>query len=124
MKALRQVTSAPVRYVILTHSHWDHVGGLAAVREPGTVVIARANFAQELARMRSSQRTFSWFFGSRPVGLDVQVDRAVAADESLRLGSLELRLIPIHGGETEDALMIHLPKQGLLFVGDVFMPYV
>ena len=124
MKALRQVTRAPVRYVIFTHSHWDHVGGLAAVREPGTIVIARANFAQELARMRSSQRTFSWFFGSRPVGLDVRVDRVVSADESLHLGGLELRLIPVRGGETEDALFVHLPKQRLLFVGDAFMPYV
>jgi len=124
MKALREVTDAPVRYVILTHSHWDHVGGLAAVREPGTVVIARANFAQELSRMRSSQGTFNWFFGSQPVGLDVHVDRVVSANESLRHGGLEMRLIPVSGGETEDALFVHLPKQGLLFVGDVFMPYV
>ena len=124
MKALRQITNAPIRYVILTHSHWDHVGGLAAVREPGTVVIARANFGQELARMRSSQQTFNWFFGSRPVGLDVRVDRVVSAEESLHHGSFDLRLIPARGGETEDALFIHLPRQGLLFVGDAFMPYV
>jgi len=124
MKALREVTDAPVRYVILTHSHWDHVGGLAAVREAGTVVIARANFAQELSRMRSSQGTFNWFFGSQPVGLDVRVDRVVSANESLRHGGLEIRLIPVSGGETEDALFVHLPKQGLLFVGDVLMPYV
>ena len=124
MKALRQITNAPVRYVILTHSHWDHVGGLSAVREPGTVVIARANFAQELSRMRSSQRTFNWFFGNRPVGLDVRVDRLVTAEESLRFGTFDLRLIPVRGGETEDALFIHLPRQGFLFVGDAFMPYV
>jgi glyoxylase-like metal-dependent hydrolase (beta-lactamase superfamily II) len=124
MKALREVTDAPVRYVILTHSHWDHVGGLAAIREPGTAVIARANFAQELTRMRSSQRTFSWFFGSQPVGLDVRVDRTVSANESLRLGGMEIRLIPVSGGETNDALFVHLPKQALLFVGDAFMPYV
>jgi glyoxylase-like metal-dependent hydrolase (beta-lactamase superfamily II) len=124
MKALRRITSAPVRYVILTHSHWDHVGGLSAVREPGTVVIARANFAQELARMRSTQNPFNWFFGSRPVGLDARVDRVVSAEESLHQGSFDLRLIPVRGGETDDALFIHLPRQGLLFVGDAFMPYV
>jgi len=123
-KALRQITDAPIRLVILTHSHWDHVGGLAAIREPGTVVIARADFAGELRRMRSSQRTFSWFFGKRPVGLDVRVDRTVSSKESLRFGKLELQLIPVSGGETDDALFIHLPRQGLLFVGDAFMPYL
>ena len=74
--------------------------------------------------MRSSQRTFSWFFGRQPVGLDVRVDRAVSANQSLHHGGLEIRLIPVTGGETGDALFVHLPKQGLLFVGDAFMPYV
>jgi glyoxylase-like metal-dependent hydrolase (beta-lactamase superfamily II) len=74
--------------------------------------------------MRSSQGTFSWFFGSQPVGLDVRVDRTVSANESLQHGGMEIRLIPVAGGETEDALFVHLPKQGLLFVGDAFMPYV
>jgi len=124
MKALREVTRAPVRYVILTHSHWDHVGGLDAVREPGTVVVARANFAQELSRMRSSQNMFSWFFGSRPVGLEVPAARLVDREEVLRLGKLELRLLPVSGGETNDALFVHLPRERLLFVGDAFMPYV
>ena len=123
-KELRRITSAPIRFVILTHSHWDHVGGLSAIREPGTVVIARSNFADELRRMRSAQRAFGWFFGSKPIGLDATVDRTVSAKESLRLGSLEVQLIPVSGGETNDALFVHLPASGLLFVGDAFMPYV
>jgi len=30
----------------------------------------------------------------------------------------------VRGAETEDALLIHLPARGVLFVGDMFMPYV
>ena len=51
--ALRGVTQAPIKYVILTDGHWDHVGGLNAVLEPGGTVIARANFPEE----SSSDRT-------------------------------------------------------------------
>jgi glyoxylase-like metal-dependent hydrolase (beta-lactamase superfamily II) len=124
MTALRRVTTAPVRYLILTHSHWDHVGGLAAVREAGTVVIARSNAAQELARMRSSQQSFGWFFGAHRVGLQLSGMRLVSGEEVLRHGKLEIRLLPASGGETNDALFVHLPQHRLLFVGDAFMPYV
>jgi len=30
----------------------------------------------------------------------------------------------VSGGETNDALFVHLPQHRLLFVGDAFMPYV
>jgi hypothetical protein len=33
-------------------------------------------------------------------------------------------LIPIRGGETPDPLMVYLPASGVLFAGDVLMPYV
>src|SRR5215813_9609994 len=31
LQALRRVTSRPVTHVILTHAHWDHIGGLGAL---------------------------------------------------------------------------------------------
>jgi glyoxylase-like metal-dependent hydrolase (beta-lactamase superfamily II) len=123
--ALRQVTRAPIKYVVLTHGHWDHVGGLAAVREPGTTVIARAGFAEELARSRSYRPPFRYFFGTGTMNLDVKPDREISAPETLSLGGgLDLRLIPAPSGETPDALFIQDRKHDLLVVGDAFMPYV
>src|SRR5262249_51261963 len=58
--ALRAITGAPIKYLILTHGHWDHVGGIDAVREPGTTVIARAGFGEELERSRSYTPPFKY----------------------------------------------------------------
>jgi glyoxylase-like metal-dependent hydrolase (beta-lactamase superfamily II) len=122
--ALRQVTRAPIKYLILTHGHWDHVGGIAAVREPGTIVIARRGFAEELARSRSYHPPFQYFFGTGTMNLNVAPDRLIAAPESLSEGGLDLRIIPAPSGETPDALFIQDRKHDLLVVGDAFMPYV
>src|SRR5260221_854638 len=40
------------------------------------------------------------------------------------IGGTRVELIPVHGGETHDAMFIHLPDQGVMFVGDFIMPYV
>src|SRR5580692_6919773 len=122
--ALRQITHAPIKYIILTHGHWDHVGGLAAVREPGTTVIARSGFAEELARSRSYHPPFQYFFGTGTMKLDVKPDRLIAAPETLAEGGLDLRLIPAPSGETPDALFVQDRKHDLLVVGDAFMPYL
>jgi glyoxylase-like metal-dependent hydrolase (beta-lactamase superfamily II) len=122
--ALRQVTQAPIKYVILTHGHWDHVGGLGAVREPKTQVIARAGFAEELARSRSYRPPFQYFFGTGTMKLDVKPDRLITGPETLSEGGLELRIVPAPSGETPDALFIEDRKHGLLVVGDAFMPYI
>jgi len=37
------VTTAPTRYIILTQSHTDHIGGVDTFREAGTELIAQAN---------------------------------------------------------------------------------
>ncbi len=122
--ALRRVTQAPIKYVILTHGHWDHVGGLNAVLEPGATVIAHANFPGELQRSRDYPGPFRWFFGTGTMRLDAKPDRLIAAPETLREGGLDLALIPARSGETPDALFVQDRKHELLFVGDAFMPYV
>lgn len=42
----------------------------------------------------------------------------------MEIGKSQFELIPIKGGETEDGLFIHMPKEKILFVGDFIMPYV
>jgi glyoxylase-like metal-dependent hydrolase (beta-lactamase superfamily II) len=122
--ALRKVTAQPITHVILTHAHWDHIGGLSAVTAPGTRVIAQAKFPDGLRIVNETGVSFRYFFDANGVRrYTVAPDRLVSARETITVGETKLVLSPVHGGETEDALLVHLPDRGVLLVGDVFMPY-
>jgi glyoxylase-like metal-dependent hydrolase (beta-lactamase superfamily II) len=111
--------------VLLTHAHWDHIGGLTALRGPATRVIAQARFAEELRLVNETGVPFRYFFGGEGRRrYDVRPDQLVDTRESLTIGGTEFVLYPVHGGETADALLIHLPASDVLFVGDAFMPYL
>ena len=115
----------PVSHLIVTHAHFDHVGGSEAVRGPGTQVIASAGFPAEAERLRHWNLPFRYFTGTgASPAFDVQPDRLISEPTSVVVGDTEFRLIPVRGGETPDALMVHLPGSGLLFTGDALMPYL
>jgi glyoxylase-like metal-dependent hydrolase (beta-lactamase superfamily II) len=125
LAAFRRIDSRPLRAVILTHSQWDHAGGLCGLVGEGTEVIAQARFQAELAKVNGAPAPFHYFFGDgTPRQLAVSPQHVVAHAETITIGGVRFALYPVAGGETEDALLIHLPERGLVFVGDAFMPYI
>jgi glyoxylase-like metal-dependent hydrolase (beta-lactamase superfamily II) len=126
LQALRRVTSRPITHVILTHAHWDHIGGLGALLESNPRVIAQAAFAEELGIVNDTGVRFRYFFGAAGSGrrYEVRPHHLVREPETLTVGGTRFVLYPAHGGETADALLIHVPDRGALFVGDAFMPYL
>ena len=119
------ITSAAISHLIFTHAHWDHVGGAAALLGPATQVIAQAGFPAELDRQRGNTLPFGYFTGhGTSTRQPIIPGRLISAPTVLRIGGTEFVLYPTPGGETPDALMVHLPASGLLFTGDVMMPYL
>ena len=119
----------PLTTVLVTHAHWDHVGGHSCFRSvnPAVRFIGRSNYQDELAiDAMANPVGLRQFFGDRfrledvlSYKPDVTVDRAT----TLVIGGTRFSLLPTRGGETDDAMLVHMPDQGVLFVGDILMPY-
>jgi glyoxylase-like metal-dependent hydrolase (beta-lactamase superfamily II) len=45
-KLLGAVSQGPVKYIILTHGHTDHIGGINLWKEAGTQIIAQRNYVE------------------------------------------------------------------------------
>jgi glyoxylase-like metal-dependent hydrolase (beta-lactamase superfamily II) len=116
--------------VFVTHAHWDHVGGHKYFRSlnPKIRFYGRSNYQEELTRELDGPGVFAKeFFGERFSFDDVRSykpDVGVDRRTDLKIGGTRFELIPIVGGETSDAMLIYMPEQAVMFVGDFIMPYL
>jgi len=120
----------PLTTIFITHSHWDHIGGQAYFRglNPRPRFYARSNYQEEIAGELDAPGSIAkHFFGEHFNVEDVRnfkPDATIDRPTELKIGGTRIELIPVHGGETHDAMFIHLPDLGVLFVGDFIMPYL
>ena len=127
--AIRRVTPQPVRRVIVSHYHADHIYGLAALKEAGADIWAlapgRAYLTSDMARQRLEERRAS--LGLPEVRL-VPADRWLDDEATFRLGNRSFRLIPVGPAHTPEDLAMAVDEDGVLFVGDLMftgrLPFV
>jgi glyoxylase-like metal-dependent hydrolase (beta-lactamase superfamily II) len=120
----------PLTTVLVTHAHWDHVGGHSYFRglNPRPKFYGRGNYREEFEKEFNAPEVFAkQFFGERFSADDVvsyKPDVTIDNRTDLNIGGTKFELIPARGGETHDAMLIYLPDEKVMFMGDVIMPYL
>lgn len=142
--ALLARSPGPIRAVVFTHSHIDHVGGASAWIEPGTEIWATENFRDHFLKQyalfqRAEMRRGAAQFGEhvppallacsalgRRIDLDAARETGVrlptktfTGEASFTVGGTEFKLVEAHG-ETHDQLFVWIPSRKAILSGDNF----
>jgi glyoxylase-like metal-dependent hydrolase (beta-lactamase superfamily II) len=120
-EARRLVPSKPVRYVVNSHHHYDHAGGLRAAAATGATLVV-----SEQARPWF-ERTFAQANAIRPDALQRSGRRAafegVSGQRVFSDGAREVHVHFIEGSQhAQGFMMAWLPRERLLVQADAFTP--
>ena len=124
IESIRRLTTQPIRYVIVTHYHADHVYGLQAFKAIGATILAhpegREYLNSDTAQRRleaSRQELFPWIDENTRL---VSSDRWLDAEETtLRVGSFDFVIRHVGPAHTPEDVVVFVPKLGVLFAGDL-----
>jgi glyoxylase-like metal-dependent hydrolase (beta-lactamase superfamily II) len=111
----------PLRTVITTHHHFDHIGGLRAAIAGGLTVITHSRnvpFFQELARRQHAIVADTLARATQPARIEGVATKRVLTDS--------VRTVELHhvrdNPHAATMLMVYLPAEKLLIEADAYTP--
>jgi len=120
-KAKEVIPNKPIRFVVTSHHHWDHLGGIRTAMDEGATIVTHQSNKAFLERVAKTPHT-------------IVPDRLAASKKAVKIqtvgdkGQLTdgTRIIELHrlaGYEhAGDMLVVYLPKEKILAEPDAFTP--
>ena len=104
---IKKVSSQPIKYLIYSHHHFDHIAGGKPFKDAGATIVAHKRAKERLAIINDPNT--------------VLPDETVDASRTITLGETTLELSYIGLNHSDSTLVMRLPKQKVLFAVD-FIP--
>ena len=106
VQELAQLTAAPVTHIVLTHEHYDHIGGTAAFPEAQVVCQWNCRHAFEL-------RTF---------GVAPEIDLTFDDFLAIPVGDMTVELHYLGPGDGDATTVVYMPDEKVVMTADLYEP--
>lgn len=102
---IRKITDKPIKYLIYSHHHFDHIAGGQAFKDAGAKFIAHRRAKERLALLKDPHTV---------------IPDEVVGDKgrTLQLGGTTLELKYLGLNHSDSTLVMYLPKEKIVFVVD------
>lgn len=107
MREIRRITAKPIRYMVYSHNHWDHISGGQVFKDAGAVVISHVETKKAI----------------RPNPNVVTPDRVWAGNRfDIQFGNKTVQLHYFGANHGDGMTVILVPKEQVLFTVDLVVP--
>jgi len=104
IEEIQKITKAPIKYVIYSHSHYDHIAGGKPFKDLGATFIAHKNAKARIAELKPADV--------------VLPDQTVGDKKVITLGGTTLELHYVGKNHSDSTLVMRLPKEKIIFTVD------
>jgi glyoxylase-like metal-dependent hydrolase (beta-lactamase superfamily II) len=101
---IRKVTDKPIKYLIYSHHHYDHIAGGKAFKDAGARIIAHKRVAERLAPLGDPNT--------------ILPDESFDTEKTITLGGTTLELRYFGPNHSDSNIVMWLPKEKIIFVVD------
>jgi len=118
VRGVRRISSEPIRFVVNTHVHIDHIGGNELMAGMGATIIAQENvYGRMLRRLRIPRG------GGRFMPQPAESARPVLTfgeTATFRMNDEEVRVFHVPPAHTDGDAFVYFVESDVLHTGDVF----
>jgi len=107
IEEIKKVSDQPIKYLVYSHHHNDHISGGQPFRDAGATIVAHKRAKERILAQQDP--------------LMVPPDETFEKQRTLRLGGTVLELTYIGLNHSDSSLVMRLPKEKIVFVVD-FLP--
>ncbi|CCE07304.1 conserved exported hypothetical protein [Bradyrhizobium sp. STM 3843] len=107
--AIKAVTDKPIKYVIYSHHHYDHIAGGQPFKDLGATFVAHRRVKEHLLELKKQNALLADV---------VMPDQLVDDKKTIKLGDTTLELIYVGRNHSDNSLVMRLPKEKIVFVVD------
>jgi glyoxylase-like metal-dependent hydrolase (beta-lactamase superfamily II) len=101
---IKKVTDKPVKFLIYSHHHFDHIAGGKAFKDAGAKIIAHKNATAHLAPLKDPHTPMP--------------DESIGNKKVIKLGGTTMELLYLGPNHSDSNLVVRLPKEKIIFVVD------
>ena len=104
---IKKVTDKPIKYLIYSHHHYDHISGGKPFKDAGAKIVAHKKAKERLAVLKDPATPLP--------------DETMDKKRTINLGGTALELTYVGLNHSDSSIVMRLPKEKLIFVVD-FLP--